>query len=140
IIAKMVIDDVSYDEASSDLPKPSTTKAHPITNGHQAEKPKADISFGDLQKGMQEKAGAAAPLGHTLKFNFGEEQLVIDGTGDQNAVHQGDLPAECTVNVSVEDFQGLVSGKLNPMNAVMSGKVRIEGDMGVAMKLQSLFG
>ena len=34
----------------------------------------------------------------------------------------------------------LVKGELNPMMAVMTGKVKIKGDMGVAMKLQSLVG
>jgi putative sterol carrier protein len=47
--------------------------------------------------------------------------------------------ADCTVNVSLEDFKQLLSGDLNPMAAVMSGKVRINGDMGVAMKLPAIF-
>ena len=41
--------------------------------------------------------------------------------------------------LSDEDFARLMQGDLNPMGAVMSGKVKIEGDMGVAMKLQQLF-
>ena len=40
----------------------------------------------------------------------------------------------------MDDFQALISGNLNPMSAFMSGKIKVDGDMGVAMKLQSLFG
>jgi len=47
--------------------------------------------------------------------------------------------AACLVETSFEDFIALTKGELNPMNAVMSGKVKIKGDMGVAMKLQTLF-
>ena len=78
-------------------------------------------------------------MGKTLKFDFGQEQLFIDGRGETNAVSTENEVADCTVNLSMEDFQELIKGKLNPMTAVMSGKVKIDGDMGVAMKLQSLF-
>ena len=38
----------------------------------------------------------------------------------------------------MDDFKSLAAGDLDPMQAVMSGKLKILGDMGVAMKLQSL--
>jgi len=47
--------------------------------------------------------------------------------------------ADCSVDVSKDDFLLMMQGKLNPMNAVMAGKLNITGDMNVAMKLQSLF-
>jgi len=75
-----------------------------------------------------------------LKFNFGEEQLHIDGSGERNAVSAEDKEADCTVDISLDDFNSLIRGKLNPMSAMMSGKLKIKGDMSVAMKLQSLFG
>ena len=46
--------------------------------------------------------------------------------------------ADCLIIVSPENFMALVKGELNPMMAMMTGKVKIKGDMGVAMKLQSL--
>lgn len=89
---------------------------------------------------IQARASQADPLGNTLKFDFGGDQLYIDGTQGTNTISTEDKAADCTVSVSKEDFKDLLSGDLNPMMAVMSGKIRLSGDMGVAMKLQSLFG
>ncbi len=123
IIAKMVIDDVSYKEASNN---------NKINN-------KSMSNLNDILSTIQEKAGKAAPLDNTLKFNFGEEQLYIDGTGGSNSVSAENKDADCQVDVSFDDFLALVKGELNPMGAVMGGKIKIKGDMSVAMKLQSLF-
>ena len=51
-----------------------------------------------------------------------------------------DKESDCTINITKEDLVEVVKGELNPMMAVMSGKIKIDGDMGVAMKLQSLLG
>ena len=45
-----------------------------------------------------------------------------------------------TVKMDAADFVALTSGELDGMSAFMSGKLKISGDMGIAMKLQSLFG
>ena len=130
IIAKMTIDDVSYQSASSDNSHDSNGK---VSNGQ------GKISLENLLENIQEKAGAAAALGSTLKFDFGEECLFIDGSGDKNKVSTDNKDADCLVETSFEDFLALTKGDLNPMGAVMSGKLKIKGDMSVAMKLQSLF-
>ncbi len=88
---------------------------------------------------IKQKAEASSPLGNTLKFDFGDSQLYIDGSGDKNEVSTKNEEAACLVNASFEDFLAMTKGELNPMSAVMSGKVKIKGDMEVAMKLQSLF-
>jgi len=54
---------------------------------------------------------------------------VTDGTGD----------ADCTFSASEESFQKIVAGEQNPTTAYMTGKLKIKGDMGAAMKLQKLF-
>jgi putative sterol carrier protein len=48
--------------------------------------------------------------------------------------------AKCTVSMLDVDFMKLVTGKLNAQMAFMTGKVKIQGDMGLAMKLQQLLG
>ncbi|MEO0340308.1 MAG: SCP2 sterol-binding domain-containing protein [Bacteroidota bacterium] len=50
-----------------------------------------------------------------------------------------DKDAHCTITTSIATLDGIRSGSVNPMMAVMSGKVKIQGDMSLAMKLQSLF-
>jgi putative sterol carrier protein len=54
---------------------------------------------------------------------------VTEGAGD------GDV----TISASEENFQKIVAGEQNPMTAYMTGKLKIKGDMGAAMKLQKLF-
>jgi len=90
--------------------------------------------------GVQDQAAAVPAIGNSLKIDFGEQKIFIDGTGDTNVVSSADLDADCTISITPENFLALTTGKLNPMMAMMTGKVKIKGDMGVAMKLQSLLG
>ena len=46
--------------------------------------------------------------------------------------------ARCTVAASEGDFLNIVNGRLNPQMAFMSGKLKIQGDMGLALKLVSI--
>lgn len=48
--------------------------------------------------------------------------------------------ANATVKMDAGDYADMMSGKLNPMMAFMSGKVKVDGDLNSVMKLQSLFG
>lgn len=90
---------------------------------------------------VSELAAAGDALGSTIKFVFngGEGSVFLDGNGDSNTVSNEDKEADCTVGVDLNDFKDLLSGDLNPMGAFMGGKLKIDGDMGVAMKLGSLF-
>lgn len=126
IIAKMVIDDIHYQPATTG----DSLAMH--TNGQTS-------TLDKLAANIQSLAGKAAPLGHTLKFDFGSEQLMIDGTGTSNIVSTTDQIADCAVSISREDFQALMTGSLDPMSAFMTGKIKISGNMNVAMKLQALF-
>lgn len=86
------------------------------------------------------QAGNTSPIGGTLKFVLDDHPVYIDGTGEANEVSGDDKDADCTVTTSIETLGKITKGELNPMMAVMSGKVKISGDMGLAMKLQSLLG
>jgi putative sterol carrier protein len=98
------------------------------------------MTLENILPALTDRVTKADTLGKTLKFDFGEKQLYIDGTGPQNILTSDNKDAECLVLVSEENFLSMVNGDLNPMAAVMTGKVKIKGDMGVAMKLNSLFG
>ncbi len=54
-------------------------------------------------------------------------------------VEEGAGDADCTLTASEESFMKIVNGEQNPTAAYMSGKLKIKGDMGAAMKLQKLF-
>ncbi|HHM21195.1 MAG TPA: SCP2 sterol-binding domain-containing protein [Bacteroidetes bacterium] len=94
-----------------------------------------------ILEGIKKSAAGADPIGNTLKFVFdGDEVIFIDGTASENVVSLDDNEADCQISLSKENFIKLTTGDLNPMMAVMTGKVKIKGDMSVAMKLQSLIG
>jgi putative sterol carrier protein len=54
-------------------------------------------------------------------------------------VTEGEGDADVTFSSSEESFEKIVSGEQNPTTAYMTGKLKIKGDMGAAMKLQKLF-
>ena len=89
---------------------------------------------------FKERAENATPLGGTLKFIVDNNAIFIDGNGDNNTVSMDDLEADCTITVSTEVLEKLRDGALNPMMAVMGGQIKIGGDMGLAMKVQSFMG
>ena len=54
---------------------------------------------------------------------------------DENGASADDGDADCTLNADAETLQGILSGDIDPTSAVMSGKLTIDGDMGMAMQL-----
>jgi putative sterol carrier protein len=79
--------------------------------------------------------GADSGLGKSIKFDLkGGGFIYING----GTVTNEDSPADCTVIVSKDDFEKLAKGKLDPTMAFMTGKLKVNGDMAVAMKLQPL--
>jgi putative sterol carrier protein len=84
-------------------------------------------------------ASNSDPIGAKVKFDFGDDgKIYIDGTGDSTVITNEDGEADCVLILSTETYDKIHSGNLNAMMAVMSGKVKIKGDMGIAMKLQNL--
>jgi|SaaInlStandDraft_1057018.scaffolds.fasta_scaffold00055_29 acyl-CoA dehydrogenase len=87
---------------------------------------------------LKQRADNASAIGGTLKFVVDDTVIFIDGTGDENQISTDDKEADCSITVSREVLEKLRDGDLNPMMAVMGGQVKIAGDMGLAMKVQSL--
>ncbi|MER8404034.1 MULTISPECIES: SCP2 sterol-binding domain-containing protein [unclassified Mesorhizobium] len=80
---------------------------------------------------------ASAGFDRSVKFDTGSDGvIVIDGAD----VSTTDAPADCTIKLSLDDLDSLISGDLNPTMAFMSGKIKVEGDMSVAMALSQLIG
>ncbi len=89
---------------------------------------------------FEKKAQTAAPIGGTIKFEIDGQGILIDGTTDTNTVTASNGEADCIISMTAEVLKKLRDGEINPMMAVMGGQIKISGDMGLAMKVQSLMG
>jgi putative sterol carrier protein len=65
---------------------------------------------------------------------------LVDLTKEGGVVCESEADAACTITIKDQDLVNMVNGDLNPQMAFMTGKLKIKGDMGLAMKLQALFG
>ena len=71
----------------------------------------------------------------TAKFDIEGEGAVMM---DQDGARAADEPADVTLSADVETFKAILSGETNPTSAFMTGKLKVDGDMGMAMKLASI--
>jgi len=86
----------------------------------------------ELTESFRAAVGADSGLGKTLKFDLtGEGFIYIDGASVTNA----DNPADLTLTLTIDDLKAMGQGKLAPMTAMMSGRLKLS-DMGVAANLQ----
>lgn len=96
------------------------------------------MTFTEFQASVEKAAEKAPNLGKALKLDLGEGIIHIDMTQEPAVVSNEDKEADTVVTTTVETLDALRKGDLNPMMAMMGGKVKIKGDMGLAMKLQGL--
>ncbi|UWQ20639.1 SCP2 sterol-binding domain-containing protein [Jannaschia sp. W003] len=83
---------------------------------------------------LSEKIGS---FDGSVKFVVEDEgSIMVDDAG----VRAGDESAECTLTADEETFRGILDGSVNPTGAFMSGKLKVDGDMGQAMRLGSQLG
>ncbi|MCO5147123.1 MAG: SCP2 sterol-binding domain-containing protein [Aquamicrobium sp.] len=78
---------------------------------------------------------AATGFDRSVKFDLGDDGVIlIDG----QKVSTEDGAADCTITISRDDFEALTAGELNPTMAYMQGKLKVAGDMTIAMQLSQV--
>ncbi len=88
-------------------------------------------------------ADAAKGMNSTIQFNLSGDdggQWYVTIKDSKAEVSKGTASAaNMTLSMTAQDYVDMIMGKLNGQMAFMSGKLKISGDMGLAMKMQSLF-
>jgi putative sterol carrier protein len=88
---------------------------------------------------------AVKALNAKLSGGFdGVAKFVIEGEGaimlDATGVRAGDDEADVTLTAEADVFRAILEGQMNPTSAFMSGKLAVDGNMGLALKLGSVLG
>ncbi|MFG1296020.1 MULTISPECIES: SCP2 sterol-binding domain-containing protein [Xanthobacter] len=100
----------------------------------------ADVSA--LIESMRERADALAELGYKVRFDLTDknESLLLDATGGAVSLEEGTGEADAVLKLSSDTLDKLVAGRLGAMLAFSTGRLKVEGSRGVALKLASLLG
>ncbi len=97
------------------------------------------MSLARITETLKSRLSAFAGLGAKVAFDLGEDGAVsVDATVSPPTLSNELDGAHCTIKVSAADLEGMIDGVVNPMLAYTLGKLKIEGSMGVAMKVAAL--
>ncbi len=86
----------------------------------------------DIRKALQTRSFSGS-----LKFDCGEAGVIVLAEGTASTI---DRETDCTLRLSPENLVSLLKGKLNPMMALATGKLKLSGNPAVAMGLAKLLG
>lgn len=85
-------------------------------------------------------ASKTAGMNNSYLFDIeGAGKWKVDVNDGQVSVSEGESDADAVISTNEETFEKIASGEQNATSAYMTGKLKVKGDMGAAMKLQKLF-
>ncbi len=97
------------------------------------------MSLETLTERIRTVVGTDSDMKAKVKFATDEGTVFIDTTQVPNVVTNDDHDADCILEISAQNALKMLDGDLNPMTAFMMGKLKVKGDMGVAMKIAQTF-
>jgi putative sterol carrier protein len=99
-------------------------------------------SVREFFESLSARADASKTAGMSNSYLFDIEdagQWRVDVRDGTIAVSEGPGEADVTIAASSDTFEKIIAGEQNPTSAYMTGKLKVKGDMGAALKLQNLF-
>ncbi len=93
----------------------------------------------DLTDQVKGQALQLTALGYKVKFDVEDQgKILVDGTVNPVVVSNDDDEADCTIALNAGNLEKLIDGNLSPTLAYTLGQIKVDGSLGVAMKLASL--
>ena len=97
------------------------------------------MSYSDLADTFRRRAIEFSPLKARVLFDFGDGgAILVDASASPPEIHEETGEADCTIRVTVENLEKLMTGAMNPTLAYTLGRLKIDGSMGLAMKVANL--
>lgn len=97
------------------------------------------MSLESVTEAIKSKMSLAAGLDAKVKFDFDEDGVIfVDATQNPPEISHENEDADCTLICSLDTFKGFMDGTQDPTMAFMTGKLKVDGSMGLAMKLNSI--
>ena len=98
------------------------------------------MSLESATSALKTKIAGRELINAKVKFDLGADGIIlVDGTTSPPVVTHDNDAADVTLVMSSEHFMDLLDGELNPQMAFMTGKLKIDGNMGLAMQLAQIF-
>ena len=95
------------------------------------------MTLDECTNAIRGKVGDDSGLNATLRFDCGDAgSIYVDGRSLPNTVHNHAGEADCTVGITLDNLAAMLRGELEPATGFMTGKLKVAGDMSVALRMQ----
>ncbi len=97
------------------------------------------MSIETVTQKITQKLSRAAGIKARVKFDFGDDGVIfVDGTADPVQISTQDAEADTTLRCSLATFEAILDGTKDPNIAFLMGQLKVQGSMGLAMKLNAI--
>ncbi|MCK0140150.1 SCP2 sterol-binding domain-containing protein [Aliiroseovarius sp. F47248L] len=83
-----------------------------------------------IKRGLKKR-----PFDESLKLDCGDDGVIVLQDG---ALLRDNIDTTCTISMTRDNLEKLMAGKLNPVSAFAMGKIKVSGDVSIAMRLGQL--
>ncbi len=96
------------------------------------------MSVADIEAAIVPHLPQLGTLEATVKLDFSDDRLFIDGTQTPALLSHENADADCTLIISSDNMTRILEGTLEPTMAFMTGKLKVTGSTAVALKLAGI--